>query len=318
MSKTRAIILAAGLGTRMKSSLPKVLHPIGNTTLLGMVVRSLKLAGIKEIIAVVGYRADLVEEMLKGEDISFVKQEKQMGSGDALKSAAIYLEDISGNTIVTCGDAPLITGDTYKRLLNNSVMFPEIACTMLTCDVENPFSYGRIVRDKEGNVTRIVEEKDANDEQKKIKEVNVGTYCFHNVDFKKYLAEIRINEKKQEYYLTDIVEIMNSYSKKVGAVSCVREEFIGVNSRQDLAIVNKLFNNRVLEQFMNNGVTILDPNTIFIDENVVIGEDTVIFPFTIIEAGAKIGKNCKLGPFVRIVKGTVLEAGESVSSSVEL
>jgi len=316
MNDTVAIILAAGLGTRMKSDLPKVLHQAGAETMLSRVINSLKSSGINRIIAVVGHGAELIEEKY-GDKIELVRQKELLGSGDALKSAVAGLGDHPGDILVTCGDTPLITRETFRNMLcehgkNNS------SCTLLTCILDDPGSYGRIVRDKNGDVACIREEKDASPEEKNIKEINVGTYCFQSAKASEYIHEVSINEKKKEFYLTDIVDVFRSNNEKIHVYSCTSKEAIGVNSRRDLAMVNSLINTRTLETLMDKGVTIVDPLTTFIDENAVIGKDTVVFPSTVIEGDVNIASGCRIGPFARIRPGSTISENTEIGNFVEI
>ena len=316
MKDAKAVILAAGLGTRMKTEVPKVLHPIGSGTMLGKVIASLKKAGATDILAVVGYKAEAVESFFKGE-IEFVRQEELLGSADALRCAGDYLGGFTGTVLVTCGDTPLFRSETYRALLERHTE-ENAACTVLTCRMDDPFSYGRIVRDDKGRVQRIVEEKDASEEEKKINEINTGTYCFDNAELQRFIKEIEINEKKKEFYLTDIVEILADNGKTVTATSCDAEEAIGINSRKDLAMANKLANKRVIEKLMDSGVTVIDPDNTYIDEDVEIGKDTVIYPNTVIESGVKIAEGCKIGPSARLRGKTTIARGAEIGNFVEI
>ena len=316
MENVTAVILAAGLGTRMKTEVPKVLHRVGSKTILGRIVSNLNTAGMTDITAVVGHKAEAVESSFK-EKVRFVRQTELLGSGDALKRAVERPGEKGESILVTCGDTPLIDGKTYKRLMR-AHLSGKNSCTLLTCDVTEPFSYGRIVRDASGTVTRIVEEKDLSPEEKKITEINVGTYCFCEADLEKFIHDIGINEEKKEFYLTDIVDILARNGKKIGSEKCEAREMIGINSRKDLAMANKILNEKNLEKLMDSGVTIVDPGTTFIDETAEIGKDTVIFPNTVIEADVVIEAGCKIGPFARIRPGTRLSSGVEIGNFVEI
>ncbi|MGB2599993.1 MAG: NTP transferase domain-containing protein [Candidatus Omnitrophota bacterium] len=316
MNNVTAVILAAGAGTRMKTELPKVLHPLGSGTILGKVVSRLKQAGIQDIVAVVGYKAELVEKVF-GKDVSFVRQPELLGSGNALACAVRSLKDKGGAILVTCGDVPLIEAATYEGLLREHTKGSD-SCTFLTCNMEEASSYGRIVRDAQGNAQRIVEEKDASEEEKNIKEINVGTYCFKSAELGKYIDDIEINEKKKEFYLTDIVEILVRNGGKVSTRSCEVDEIIGINSRKDLAVANKMLNKKTLEKLMDSGVTIIDPDSTYVGEGAEIGKDTVIFPCTVIASDVKIAEGCKIGPFARLRPGTRISSGAEIGNFVEL
>ena len=316
MDNITAVILAAGLGTRMKTEIPKVLHPIGGTTIFEKIIASLKGAGISDIIAVVGYKAELIEEKFKETGVRFVRQAELLGSGDALAQAARYLEE-QGTVLVTCGDTPLITAATYKNIVEKHLA-SDAVCTLLTCSLTDPGSYGRVIRDAGGDVDKIVEEKDASCEEKKVTEINVGTYCFRNEDIKKYITDIGINKKKKEYYLTDIIGIFKGAGGKIIAEQCDADEAIGINSRKDLAMANQMVTRKKIEEVMESGATVIDPATTQIDETAVIGRDTIIFPNTVIEQDVKVSTGCRIGPFARLRPGTVLDANVEVGNFVEI
>jgi bifunctional UDP-N-acetylglucosamine pyrophosphorylase/glucosamine-1-phosphate N-acetyltransferase len=316
MNKITAVILAAGLGTRMKSDMPKVLHRVGSQTILGKVVSSLKKAGVSDIIAVVGHGAEQVEALFKDE-IKFVRQPELLGSGDALKRAAEKMTGTGSDVLVTCGDAPLITDTTYKKLME-AKSARGASCAILTCRVDDPASYGRVVRGSGDEVLRIVEEKDASEEEKKIDEINVGTYCFSRSELKEHINDIELNEKKKEFYLTDIVEILARNGKKVVSESCDPGEAIGINSRKDLAEANKMAYKKKLEELMDSGVTIVDPDNTYVDDEAEVGRDTVIFPNTVIEKDVKVAEGCRIGPFARLRPGTRVAENAEIGNFVEL
>jgi bifunctional UDP-N-acetylglucosamine pyrophosphorylase/glucosamine-1-phosphate N-acetyltransferase len=314
MNNVTAVILAAGLGTRMKTEIPKVLHEVGSKTILGRIVSGLRGAGIKDIIAVIGYKADLIESSFK-DDIRFVRQPELLGSGNALACAVEQIRD--KDVLVTCGDTPLITDETYRKLAQAHLK-EKASCTFLTSQVQESASYGRIVRDEKGCVLKIIEEKDASGKDKEIKEINTGTYCFRSDDLKEFIHRIEINEKKKEFYLTDVVEILVKEGKKVLTQECGEGEAVGINSRKDLAMVNKVLNRKTIDKLMDSGVTVIDPETTYVDEGVVIGKDTVIFPNTVIKSDVRIAGECKIGPFARLRPGTKLERGVEIGNFVEL
>jgi bifunctional UDP-N-acetylglucosamine pyrophosphorylase/glucosamine-1-phosphate N-acetyltransferase len=317
MENIKAVVLAAGLGTRMNTEVPKVLHHVGSETLIGEVLRSLKEAGILDIVVVVGYRADLVREVCAGEGITFVEQKELLGSGDALKQAMGKMDNFSGDALITYGDAPLITPDTYKKLVlkhrnDNAV------CTVLTTRMDNPSSYGRVLKDLKGDIVDIVEETEATAEEKAIKEVNVGTYCFRGEEMRRFIPQIVMNKKKSEFYLTDIVRILSRNNQKISSEWCHQEEAIGVNSRKDLATVSKILNRKTAQKLMESGVTIIDPENTYIDKTARIGKDTTIFPFTVIEKDVEIASGCSIGPFARLRPGTKIANGVEIGNFVEV
>ncbi|MEA3489447.1 MAG: NTP transferase domain-containing protein [Candidatus Omnitrophota bacterium] len=315
MENITAVILAAGLGIRMKTDVPKVLHRIGSKTMLGRIIANLKKSGVTDIIAVVGHKADIVESFFK-EAIRFVRQPELLGSGDALAHAVDYMEE-DGDVLVTCGDTPLISDDTYAKLVERHIR-EKASCTLLTSTIADPASYGRIIRDRRGNVLRIVEEKDLSGAEKEVTEINVGTYCFRKDNLKKFVRNIKINEKKKEFYLTDMIDILVRNGKRIVSETCEAEEAVGVNSRKDLADMNRIINRKNVEKLMDSGVTVIDPDTTYIDETAEIGRDTIIFPCTVIESDIRIAEGCKVGPFARLRPGTSLSRGVEVGNYVEL
>lgn len=316
MDKMTAVILAAGLGTRMKSALPKVLHPIGSGTILGRIIANLKKAGMTDIIVVIGHKADVIKSHFES-DIRFVRQPELLGSGDALAHAVDYMDNSEGDVLVTCGDTPLISDKTYRRIVEKHLTGKD-SCTVLTCALPDPTFYGRIIKDSSGNILRIVEEKEVSAEEKKITEINVGTYCFRKADLKRFIRDIEINEKKKEFYLTDIIDIFARNSGKIVSENCNADEAIGVNSRKDLALVNKIVNEKSIEKLMETGVTVIDPAATYIDETAVIGMDTVIYPSTVIESDVTVGAGCRIGPFARLRPGTKLSDGVEIGNFVEI
>lgn len=300
----------------MKTELPKALHPVGSVTMLDSIVASLKKAGITDIITVVGYKASIVEEAFR-HDMRFVRQPELLGSGDALAHAVDYMHKKTGTVLVTYGDTPLITDETYRKMVEKHSK-AKASCTLLTCRMEDTPPYGRIIRDKKGNIKRIVEEKDATNLEKKIKEVNIGTYCFRMTELDKYIRNIELNKKKKEFYLTDIVDILTKKGGKVISQECSYDEAIGVNSRKDLALANKIANKRTIERLMTSGVTVIDPDTTYIADAANVGKDTIIYPCTVIESNVTIGKSCKIGPFAHLRPGTKLSDNVEVGNYVEL
>ncbi len=316
MKNIKAIILAAGRGTRMKTEVPKVLHLINNKPMAGYLIDNLKSIGVKDITLVLGYGKDAVRKRFKG--IKFVTQKKLLGSADAIKEAKKSIRSLSGNVIIAYGDTPFVFKGTLKKLIRRHGT-EKAACTLLTGVKENPFGFGRILRDAKGDIFKVVEEKDASSGEKNIKEVNTGYYCFNAKKLFKYIKDIKMNKKKKEYYLTDIVDLFQSAGEKITSITSSDElECMGINSREELAIAGGIMRERALKKFMASGVTILHPGSTFIAENAKIGKDTVIEPHTIIEDGVIIGKRCHIGPFARIRPGTRLEDNVEVGNFVEL
>lgn len=312
-----AIILAAGKSTRMKSDLPKVLHRLCGRPMILYLINLAKNLGIKDIYVVVGHKNELLTDLLK-DQAKIVLQKRLLGTADAVNAARQFIEDKDDDVLVLYGDTPLLTDQTLKKLVdihkrsNNS-------CTFLTAILKNPTGYGRVVCNDNDKIIKIIEENSASIYEKVIEEVNVGTYCFKSKDLFKGIEKIKPNTQKGEYYLTDIISIFSKENKSLEAVKVLdADEMIGINSRVDLAKAASIINQRNLTRLMNEGVTIIDPNNTYIDEAVTIGQDTIIYPFTIIERDASIGKECSIGPFVRIRGNTVIKDGAIIGNFVEV
>jgi bifunctional UDP-N-acetylglucosamine pyrophosphorylase/glucosamine-1-phosphate N-acetyltransferase len=315
MKNCYGLILAAGEGKRMKSKLPKVLHRVCGKPMIDHIIGAVKGAGVEELIVVVGHKADVVKAHLD-EDIKTAYQEKQLGTGHAVMCCEDFLRDKDGVVIVLAGDAPLITQDTISKVFEYHIE-NGYSATILTADAEDATGLGRIIRNESGEVERIVEDKDCNPQEKLVKEVNSGNYCFNIKDLLEALKKINNNNAQGEYYLTDTIEIMRKSGKKVGAYKTDFSEFMAVNSRYQLYEANDAMKKRIMKKFMNEGVTIIDPASTYIDSDVKIGMDTIIYPGTIIEGKSVIGENCVIGPNSRIVD-SIIENGVEVQSSVVL
>ncbi|MEG0289838.1 MAG: bifunctional UDP-N-acetylglucosamine diphosphorylase/glucosamine-1-phosphate N-acetyltransferase GlmU [Erysipelotrichaceae bacterium] len=291
-----AIILAAGKGTRMKSAFNKVMHPVSNKPMISHIVTNLKKAGVSKIVVVVGYESDSVKELLKDE-VSYALQEPQLGTGHAVQQACA-LEGLGGDTLVLNGDGPLIQPETIQAAFKAN---EESSMVVLTSILKDGAHYGRIVRDEQGNVVKIVEAKDCTQAELEIKEINTGLFCFKNKLLFDGLKEIKNDNAQHEYYLTDLVEIFNKHQQKVKAMIVKdADELMGVNDRVDLAKANAWLKEFVNHKHMVNGVTIVDPNNTYIDPEVEIGRDTIIYPNVHIEG------NCKIGCHVEILSGSFL------------
>lgn len=295
-----AVLLAAGKGTRMGSSLPKMTFALFGRPLVSYPAAALRNAGIHRIIAVVGHAAEEVRAAL-GPEIDYAVQKEQKGTGHALLTARSLLQGFRGDLVVTVGDAPLLTSETIRKILDHRRR-TGAAAVLLTAvfDDEVP-PYGRIVRDEDGRVVRIVEERDASREQRRIREVNASVYCFDAGRVLPLLDEIDPQNQAGEYYLTDIVEILLRHGHEVEAVKAEDSRTVlGVNTREDLVRVFRVMRDRIVKAHLAAGVTILDPESTLIDDTVRIGEETVIYPFTVLQEGTVIGKGCTVGPFVKL------------------
>lgn len=323
----KSVILAAGKGTRMKSeTTPKVLHQIMGKTLLGYVLDSVKDLS-KEEFVIVGHQAQDVEKFLTDNYSSArtVLQTPQLGTGHAVSMVCPMLEDYEGLVIILCGDTPLIRKETLEKFVKFHE-FKKSDITVMSTIFDNPTNYGRIVREQDNSLKCIVEEKDATNEQKAIKEVNAGIYCLDWGKVKSAFGQLKSNNAQGEYYLTDIISWGKDKGLNVNAyILPDSDEIYGINSRSNLATATKIMNRRNLEKYMENGVTIVDPDNTWISEDTDIGQDTIIYPATYIEGKNKIGKNCKIGPCAHLrgdveildnVKiGNFVEVKKSVISS---
>jgi bifunctional UDP-N-acetylglucosamine pyrophosphorylase/glucosamine-1-phosphate N-acetyltransferase len=295
MHNRYAVILAAGQGTRMKSKLYKVLHPVCGKPMVQHVVEQIGKLNIEEIVTIIGHGAEMVKSEL-GEGSAYSLQEEQLGTAHAVMQAQPMLEGKTGVTLVVCGDTPLIRAETMEALLAHHEE-SKAKATILTASVDNPAGYGRVVRNESGFVEKIVEHKDATEAEREINEINTGTYCFDNIALFAALKNVSNNNVQGEYYLPDVIEILKKQGEAVTAFKTADfEETLGVNDRIALAEAERIMRHRINESHMKNGVTIIDPNNTYIEADVEIGQDTVIFPGTILKGKTIIGSDCKIGP----------------------
>lgn len=295
MADLTTIILAAGKGTRMKSSLPKVLHKAGGKAMLAHVLDAAKEAGAGRSIVVVGFGGAAVEEALAGE-AEFVTQAEQLGTGHAVLQTEPLLRGEKGTVLVLCGDTPLLTGTLLKKLVEEHAAAGAKA-TVLTAVMPDATGYGRVIRAADGTVAKIVEHKDATKEELGVREINSGIYCFSAPDLFAALHEVGNDNAQGEYYLPDVLEILKQKGEKIFAVAADSyEETLGVNSRAQLAASEKILRRRKNEALMAEGVTLMDPETTYVDVDVVVGRDTVIYPGTWLEGRTVIGEGCEIGP----------------------
>ncbi len=298
MSELISVILAAGKGTRMKSALPKVLHKVGGKPMVQHVLDAAKEAGTTRNVIVIGFGGEKVKETI-GEQAEIVVQAEQLGTGHAVRQAEGVLSGVEGTVLVLCGDTPLLTGSLLKKLCKEHEVSGAKA-TVLTAIMPDATGYGRIIRDKAGNVAKIVEHKDATEEERKVQEVNSGIYCFDKKALFDALTKVGCDNAQGEYYLPDVLEILKDQGEKIWATAADDyEETLGINSRVQLAGAEKILRRRKNVELMDNGVTLLDPDSTFVDADVVIGKDTVIYPFTWLEGKTIIGENCIIGPSSR-------------------
>lgn len=310
------VVLAAGKGTRMKSKLYKVLHKVCGKTMVEHVVDAAQGVNPAEIVTIVGTGAGDVEKVLADKS-KFAFQEKQLGTGDAVMTAREELGDKDGATLVVTGDTPLFTTDTFNELFKYHAEKGN-AATVLTAEAPNPFGYGRIIRDDQGNVLRIVEQKDGKPEELKVKEINTGVFCFDNKKLFEALKHVNNDNAQGEYYLTDVLEILRNSGERVGAYKMPDfSESLGVNDRIALAQATKTMQRRINEQHMRDGVSFIDPDTAYIDADVKIGNDTVIEGNVVIKGNTKIGSDCYITSGSRIVDSKIGNNITVTSSTVE-
>ena len=304
MNKVAALVLAAGKGTRMKSRLPKVLHKVGGKAMVERVLDTVTAVGVDRSVVIVGFGGEEVRAYL-GDRCEYVTQEEQKGTGHAVREAKPVLGDFDGTIVLMCGDTPLVTEDTIKALLNEHAT-TGAAATVLTAHMENPTGYGRIIRDEEGKVLRIVEQKDGTPDELAVQEINTGMYAFDSQKLWPCLAQLSDDNAQGELYITDVVGILVNAGERVSAYMTMDEdESLGVNSRVQLAEAERILRNRKLRELMDAGVTIIDPATTYVAPEVVVGSDTILHPGTILEGNTVIGKECEIGPHTRFTNVTV-------------
>ena len=306
-----AIILAAGKGTRMKTELPKCAFPLLKKPMVTYIIEALESINIDQIICVVGHKKEVLQDILK-DRVKYAIQEEQLGTGHAVKCALDFIDD-NGYTIILPGDTPLIDKEILDQLIevhkSNKNDF-----TIGTIVLDNPFGFGRIVRDSSNSVLRIVEEKDASEEERKIKEINTGLFLVDNFLLKKALLEIKNNNVKGEYYLTDIVEIL-SKEAKIGTFT-IKDTYKlnGINDLYTLSLVEKQFREAILKKHMLNGVNIVNPETVTIGNDVTIEAGTTIYQGSLILGKTSIGRNCVVGPNSEIFNSTLKDGSKLLHS----
>jgi len=319
MENLQVLILAAGKGTRMKSRKAKVLHQVGGSALIEHVFRAAQSISSR-VLVVVGHQAERVKALLP--DAEFVDQKQQLGTGHAVLSARETLRGFSGDLLVLPGDVPLIGGDTLEHF----VQFHRdggYAASVLTADIAEPFGYGRIIRRNDNEVDSIVEHRDASPDVLKIPEINSSIYVFKTPELFAALAHVGNKNSQSEYYLTDVVGILTSGNEKVGAYKTAAPvEILGINTRQELAAIDQFLRRQKCEALMSEGVTIVDPESTFIDVDVQVGPDTIIYPSVQLERGTVVGEDVTIRSFSRITncrigaRSTVLEGCVLVSSKI--
>ncbi|SHJ27695.1 UDP-N-acetylglucosamine pyrophosphorylase /glucosamine-1-phosphate N-acetyltransferase [Malonomonas rubra DSM 5091] len=314
-----AVVLAAGKGTRMKSALPKVLHPICGKPMLAYPLDATRQAGIEQISVVIGHQADQVKDAFAGQDLVWVEQTEQLGTGHALMCAAESLEGFTGTLLLLCGDVPLLQADVLEQVLHYH-KHEKATVTVLTAEMEEPTGYGRIVRTNE-QVTQIVEEKDATKEQRSINEINTGTYLFDAKFVFSALKNLKTDNAQGEYYLTDVVAAAANAGHKVrGVVIPDSTQMMGINDRRQLAEAEAVMRWHINSELMAEGVSMIDPTTVYVDKGVEIGNDTTLHPNVQLRGKTKIGRNCIIETGVVVVDSTIadgahLKAGSAIEES---
>lgn len=314
MQNRYVVVLAAGQGTRMKSKLFKVMHPVMGRPMVGHVVNAAIDADASEVITITGHGAEVVRDYL-GEKSQYVFQEEQLGTAHAVMQAKDLLEGKEGTTLVLSGDTPLLRAETLQQLMAFHEE-EEAKATILTALADDPFGYGRVIRTEDGLVSKVVEEKDASEDEKKVREINTGTYCFDNQALFQALEKVDNDNAQGEYYLPDVLEILKNEHEKVGAFQLDNmDEALGVNNRVALAEASRIMRERINEQHMTNGVSIIDPNSTYIEIDVEIARDTVVEPNTYIKGRTTIGEDAFIG-LGSVISDSQLADGVEIKQSV--
>ena len=298
-----SVILAAGKGTRMKSELPKVIHKVNGVPMLQKVSDVLEKTGVHKKIFILGHMKEKVLSVMG--DIDYIEQDEQLGTGHAVLIAKDEILKSKDNVLITYGDSPLIKAETLRKM-EEKFLKDSLDCILLSCEVNDPFGYGRIILNEKEQIIDIIEEKEASDEIKEIKEINVGVYIFRYDSLVDALDKIDNKNEKGEYYLPDAIKILVNGGGKVESYKIFDEtEILGVNSKAQLAIAGRILKNRKNEELMDEGVILIDPETSYIEDNVEIGQDTVIYPSTVIQGKTKIGNNCIIYSNTRIIDSNI-------------
>jgi len=305
--------MAAGRSTRMMTERPKVLHEVCGRPMLSYVLEACRANQVSRILVVVGYqKQQLIDHYAGQDDLVWVEQREQHGTGHAVMVCEEALSDFEGTVLVVAGDMPLVRPETMRRLLDTHED-SEAAATIATTILEDPTGYGRIVREADGKLLGIVEHRDCTAEQLAIRECNPSYYAFDKQSLFEALSQTDKDNAKGEYYITDAVKILNQAGRPVQALEAISAaEATGINDRRDLATVNRMMQERIQAELMDRGVTIVDPAKAWIEAGAQIAKDVVILPFSFIETAVKIGRDCRVGPFAHLREGTVVETGTRV------
>lgn len=314
MKSTKTVILAAGHGTRMVSEKPKVLHEVGGKAMLNYVISASEAAGADDIAVIVGYKADIVKAALP-KNLTAIEQKEQLGTGHAVLQALPFFENFNGNVLVLVGDAPLVRKETLEELVK-AHEDGGFSATVLTAVFDDPTGYGRIVK-KGDELIKIVEHKDATEEERNIKEINSGMYCFDAQALKAALQAINSDNVQGEYYLTDTIEILRGMGKKVGSYPTPDvDDIAAVNSKVQLAEIGKIMRRRINTSLMEAGAIIIDPENTYLSAETKVGKDTVVYPGVITEGRVVIAENCIIGHNSRIVNSTIADGVDIQISTI--
>lgn len=308
-----SIILAAGKGVRMRSDIPKVLHAVCGRTLLSRALEKTRALGSRPLVVVIGFGRDQVQAAFPDQGITWAVQEKQLGTGDAAEAGLKAIPGFEGDVLVLNGDLPHLQSSTLEAMVARH-RSSRADATILTCVKPDPSGYGRIIRDGPGGkALRIIEEPDADDETRKITEINAGTYVYKARVLREVLVGLGQDNVQKERYLTDAfsLAIQSGHDVQTYALGDP-QEIEQVSDRRDLVRATRVMRRQVMEELLGSGVTVIEPETTYIEDGVAIGRDTIIWPFTVIRGGAVIGKRCIIGPFVEIPEGAVLDDGATV------
>ncbi len=318
MDDIAAVVLAAGKGVRMQSDLPKVLHRILGAPMVRFPLDALDAAGIGRKVVVLGVGREQVEKVLAGRPgVVFALQPEPRGTADAVAAGLSALEGYEGPVVVAYGDTPLLGAASVRAILEAHGR-ARAACTVATAEAPDPHGYGRIVRDREGRLARIVEEKDATPEERAIREINGGLYAFEAARLRAALGRVEPDNRAGEYYLTDAVRLLLAGGDRIATVRLPFAEMAGVNTRRELVEAAGALALRRAHELVDAGVDVLAPALTWIEVDVSVGEGTTIEPFTVIRRGARIGARCHVGPFAHVAEGTVLEDEAEIGNFVEV
>jgi bifunctional UDP-N-acetylglucosamine pyrophosphorylase/glucosamine-1-phosphate N-acetyltransferase len=317
MNKVACVILAAGEGTRMKSTRAKVTHELAGKPLILYALETAKSIDPEKVIVIVGHDSERVKNAI-GEGVCFVEQTPQRGTGHAVLQIKSMLSKYEGTVLILSGDVPLVKPETLRRLVH-AHMNAGAACTLLTAVLKDPTGYGRIIRRGSGKIYKIVEEGEASLFERVVEEINSGIYCFSSSHLSSSIERLSPQNRQEEFYLTDVVEMLAEAGMIVESVQVDEpDEILGINSRLELAQAEAVMQRWIQKRHMLNGVTIISPESTYIDEGVAIGQDTIIYPFTVIEGDVKIGRGCRIGPFSHIRTGSVIKDTSEIGNFVEV